>query len=51
VAGLYLGWVHQRNGFEAAEGVALHYWVNVLAGIGAIRNGGSAPLLSFRAFF
>jgi hypothetical protein len=48
LAGLYLGWVHQRNGFEAAEGVALHYWVNVLAGIAAIRNGGSAQLLSFR---
>ena len=51
LAGLYLGWVHQRNGFEAAEGVALHYWVNVLAGIGAIRNGGSAQLLNLRFSF
>ena len=51
LAGLYLGWVHQRNGFEAAEGAALHYWINVLAGIGAIRNGGSAQLLSFRFSF
>jgi hypothetical protein len=50
-AGLYLGWVHQRNGFEAAEGAALHYWVNVLAGIAAIRNGGSAQLLSLRFSF
>lgn len=51
LAGLYLGWVHQRNGFEAAEGVALHYWVNVLAGIGAIRNGGNAQLLNLRFSF
>lgn len=34
LAGLYLGWAHQRNGFEAAVGAALHYWVNVLAGSG-----------------
>lgn len=50
-AGLYLGWMHQRNGFEVGEGVALHYWVNVLAGISAIRNGGSAQLLSLRFSF
>jgi membrane protease YdiL (CAAX protease family) len=51
LAGLYLGWVHQRNGFEAAEGVALHYWANVLVGIAAIRNGGSAQLVSLRLSF
>jgi hypothetical protein len=45
LAGAYLGWVHQKNGFEAGEGVALHYWINVLAGISAIHNGGSAELL------
>lgn len=50
-AGLYLGWVHQRNGFEAGEGAALHYWINVLAGISAIRNGGSAQLLDVRFSF
>ncbi len=50
-AGLYLGWLHQRNGFEAGEGVALHYWINVLAGVSAIRNGGSAQLLTFRFSF
>lgn len=50
-AGLYLGWVQQRNGFEIGEGVALHYWINVLAGISAIRNGGSAPLLNVRLSF
>jgi hypothetical protein len=50
-AGLYLGWVHQHNGFEAGEGAALHYWINVLAGIAAIRNGGSAQLLDFRFSF
>ena len=51
IAGAYLGWVHQRNGFEIGEGVALHYWINVLAGIAAIRNGGSAPLLSISVPF
>lgn len=50
-AGLYLGYLYQRNGFEAGEGAALHYWVNVLAGISAIRNGGSAQLASFRLSF
>jgi hypothetical protein len=40
--------VHQRNDFQTGEGVALHYWLNVLAGISAIRNGGSAQLVAFR---
>jgi hypothetical protein len=51
LAGAYLGWMHQRNGFQIGEGVALHYWINVIAGIAAIRNGGSAPLLSLRVPF
>ena len=51
IAGAYLGWIHQRNGFQIGEGVALHYWINVLAGIAAIRNGGSAPLLSLSVPF
>ena len=51
IAGAYLGWIQQRNGFEIGEGVALHYWINVLAGIAAIRHGGSAPLLSLRVPF
>jgi hypothetical protein len=51
IAGAYLGWVQQRNGFEIGEGVALHYWINVLAGIAAIRNGGSAPLLTISVPF
>lgn len=50
-AGLYLGWLHQRNGFEAGEGAAIHYWVNVLAGVAAVRNGGSAQLVSFNLTF
>lgn len=50
-AGLYLGWLHQRNGFEAAEGVARHYWINLLAGIAAIRNGGGAQLVSLSFSF
>jgi len=51
LAGAYLGWMQQRNEFEIVEGVALHYWFNVLAGIAAIRNGGSAPLLSLSVSF
>ncbi len=47
LAGAYLGWVHQRNNFQIGEGVAIHYWVNVIAGIAAIRHGGSAQLVSF----
>jgi hypothetical protein len=43
--------VQQRNGFEIGEGVALHYWINVLAGLAAIRNGGSAPLLTLSVPF
>ena len=50
-AGFYLGWLHQRNGFEAGEGVALHYWINVLAGISAIKNGGRAQLLGINLPF
>jgi hypothetical protein len=51
LAGAYLGWVHQRNGFEAGEGVAIHYWINVIAGIAAIRHGGSATLVSLKVPF
>jgi hypothetical protein len=47
LAGAYLGWVQQRNNFQIGEGVAIHYWVNVIAGIAAIRHGGSAQLVSF----
>src|SRR5262245_53795374 len=47
VAGAYLGWVQQRNGFQIGEGVAIHYWINVIAGVAAIRHGGSATLLTF----
>jgi uncharacterized protein len=46
LAGAYLGWVQQRNNFAIGEGVAIHYWVNVIAGIAAIRHGGSAQLVS-----
>ena len=51
IAGAYLGWVQQRNGFQIGEGVALHYWINVIAGISAIRKGGSATLVSLRVPF
>lgn len=50
-AGAYLGWLQQRNGYRAAEGVALHYWLNVLAGISAIRHGGGAALVALRIPF
>lgn len=51
LAGAYLGWVHQRNNFQIGEGVALHYWVNVIAGIAAIRHGGSAQLVTINLPF
>jgi uncharacterized protein len=51
LAGAYLGWVHQRNDFQIGEGVAIHYWINVLAGIAAIRHGGSATLVSLKVPF
>jgi len=51
LAGAYLGWVHQRNGFQVGESVALHYWVNVIAGIAAIRHGGAAQLVSLTVPF
>ena len=51
LAGAYLGWVQQRNGFEIGEGVALHYWINVIAGISAIRKGGGATLVSLSVPF
>jgi hypothetical protein len=51
LAGAYLGWVQQRNGFAIGEGVAIHYWINVLAGISAIRNGGSTPLFTLQVPF
>ena len=50
-AGAYLGWLHQRNGFQIGEGVALHYWFNVIAGFAAIRHGGSAQLVTLRIPF
>jgi hypothetical protein len=51
LAGAYLGWVQQRNDFQIGEGVAIHYWVNVIAGIAAIRHGGSAQLVSLNIPF
>jgi len=51
IAGAYLGWVQQRNGFQIGEGVALHYWFNVIAGISAIRKGGGATVVSVQLPF
>jgi hypothetical protein len=50
-AGFYFGWLHQKNGYEAGEGAALHYWFNVLAVAAAIHNGGSAELLHIQLPF
>ena len=50
-AGFYFGWLHQKNGYAAGEGVALHYWFNVFAGAAAIHNGGSAELLHIQLPF
>jgi hypothetical protein len=46
VAGAYLGWVHQRDGFQIGEVVALHFWFDLIAGFAAIRHGGSAQLMT-----
>jgi len=46
VAGAYLGWVHQRDGFQIGEVVALHFWFDLIAGSAAIRHGGSAQLMT-----
>jgi len=51
LAGAYLGWVHQRNNFQIGEGVAIHYWINVIAGIASIKHGGTAQLVSFTVEF
>ncbi len=50
-AGFYFGWLHQKNGYTTGEGVALHYWFNVLAGAAAIHNGGRAELLHIQLPF
>lgn len=50
-AGFYFGWLHQKNGYATGEGVALHYWFNVLAGAAAIHNGGRAELLHIQLPF
>ena len=48
LAGAYLGWVQQRNGYAIGEGVALHFWGNFLHGLAALDKGGAAPnLVSF----
>lgn len=47
IAGAYLGWVQQRNGFQIGEDVALHFWFDFIAGFAAIRHGGSAQLVTF----
>jgi len=51
IAGAYLGWVHQRDGFQLGEDVALHFWFDLIAGFAAIRHGGSAQLMTLRIPF
>lgn len=36
--GTYLGWLHQRNGYRLGEGVAIHFWWNVLISLAALRH-------------
>ncbi len=36
--GLYLGWLQQRNDYRIAQGVAIHYWWNVLASLALLRE-------------
>jgi len=43
--GAYLGWRQQRNEYAIGEGVALHYWWNVLVTLAALRE---RPTPAFR---
>ena len=52
LAGLGLGALQVSNDYRISQGVALHFWLNFLAGLKAIENGGSAPsLVSFQMQF
>ncbi len=37
--GAYLGWLHQSNGYQLGESVAIHFWWNVLVSLSALRYG------------
>lgn len=49
--GGYLGWLHQRNNYDLEQSVAVHYWINVIAGIAELEHGGSVPLLQVNMQF
>ena len=43
--GGYLGWLHQRNGYELGESVAVHYWFNMILAAAEIKHGAVIPLI------
>ncbi len=52
VFGAYVGLLQQHNAYAIGEGVAIHFWSNFLAGLTALRHGGSAAnLLTFAYTF
>ena len=49
--GGYLGWLHQSNNYELDQGVALHYWINVISGIAELKHGGTVPIFQMNLPF
>lgn len=36
LAGVYLGWIHYRNGYDIRPGIAVHFWNNFLIGLASM---------------
>ncbi|WDE05298.1 CPBP family intramembrane metalloprotease [Thalassomonas viridans] len=51
VIGGYLGWLHQKNNYNLSQGVALHYWFNVIAGLAELHHGGQVPIFQYSVEF
>ncbi len=49
--GGYLGWLHQRNGYELGESVAVHYWFNFILAVAEIEHGAVIPLIELNTKF
>lgn len=49
--GGYLGWLHQRNGYELGESVAVHYWFNFILAVAEIKHGAVIPLIELNTKF
>ncbi|MCZ6552543.1 MAG: CPBP family intramembrane metalloprotease [SAR324 cluster bacterium] len=49
--GAYVGWMQQRNGYRIGEGVALHYWWNVLISLSMLHKRESDRQLTLFAYY